>query len=181
MMQDAGCSEGEAMSDTSMTAQSALPPPLVERVSGAVALLGGLLSLCVAVLVIVSVIGRRFFHSPINGDFELVQMATAVSVFSFLPYCQARRGNIVVDTFMNWLPARGIELLDAFWDVVYAGMMALLAACLTTGVIEHFRSGQTTMLLQLIVWPALALCAIFAWMLVAVALATAVMQIRGRT
>ena len=41
---------------------------------------------------------------PINGDFELVQMATAIAVFSFLPYCQARRGNIVVDTFTSWLP-----------------------------------------------------------------------------
>ena len=32
-------------------------------------------------------------------------MATAIAVFSFLPYCQARRGNIVVDTFTTWLPA----------------------------------------------------------------------------
>ena len=44
--------------------------------------------------------------------------------------------------------------------VVYAGMMGLLTACLVTGVIEHYRSGQTTMLLQLIVWPALGFCAV---------------------
>ena len=50
---------------------------------GLVALLGGLLSLGIAGLVVVSVIGRRFFNAPVNGDFELVQMATAIAVFSF--------------------------------------------------------------------------------------------------
>jgi hypothetical protein len=78
------------------------------------------------------------------------------------------------------LPRRALDFVDAFWDVVYAIMMGVLAACLTIGVIEHFRSGQTTMLLQLIVWPALAICAVFAWMLVLVALATATNLIRGR-
>jgi len=167
------------MASTTTAGQSGQRLPLVERVSGSIAILGGLLSIAVAVLVVSSVIGRRFFDAPINGDFELVQMATAVSVFSFLPYCQARRGNIVVDTFLNWLPRRALDFVDAFWDVVYAIMMGVLAACLTIGVIEHFRSGQTTMLLQLIVWPALAICAVFAWMLVLVALATATNLIRG--
>jgi TRAP-type C4-dicarboxylate transport system permease small subunit len=168
------------MSDTSMTAQPARAPSHAERVSGVIAILGGLLSIAVAILVVASVIGRRFFNAPINGDFELVQMGTAISVFSFLPYCQARRGNIVVDTFLTWLPRRAIDCVDAFWDLVYAGMMGLLAACLFTGALEHYRSGQTTMLLQIIVWPALALCAILLCVLVWVALASAFGLLRGR-
>lgn len=157
-----------------------LRPPLIERVSGAIAVLGGLLSLCVALLVVASVLGRWLFRSPIDGDFELVQMATAIAVFSFLPYCQARRGNIVVDTFTSWLPARTNAAIDAFWDVVYAGTAVLLAVCLATGAIEHYRSGQTTMLLQLIYWPAIALCAALALLLTMVALTTAARLIRGR-
>ena len=31
-------------------------------------------------------------------------MATAIAVFAYLPYTQARRGNIMVDTFTSWLP-----------------------------------------------------------------------------
>src|SRR5262245_61354783 len=81
-------------------------PPLIERLAGAVAVLGGLLLLAMAGLVVVSVIGRRFFNAPVNGDFELVSMGAAIAVFTFLPYTQARRGNILVDTFTNWLPAR---------------------------------------------------------------------------
>jgi hypothetical protein len=33
-------------------------------------------------------------------------MATAIAIFAFLPYRQARRGNIVVDTFTSGLPER---------------------------------------------------------------------------
>ena len=178
------------MSDANVTAQDAQRPPLIERLSGAIALFGGLLLFCVAALVVVSVVGRWLsgtalastfpWLGPVNGDFEMVQMATAVAVFSFLPYCQARRGNIVVDTFTSGLPARANACIDAFWDVVYAGMMGLLTACLLTGVIEHYRSGQTTMLLQLIVWPALAFCAVLCGLLTCTALVTAAMRIWGR-
>jgi hypothetical protein len=178
------------MSDANVTARRELRPPLIERLTGTVALLGGLLLFGVATLVVVSVLGRWLsgtvlaasfpWLGPVNGDFEMVQMASAIAVFSFLPYCQARRGNIVVDTFTSRLPARANACIDAFWDVVYAGMMGLLTACLTAGVLEHYRSGQTTMLLQLIVWPALAICTVLSLVLACVALATAAMRIRGR-
>lgn len=169
------------MADAGTSAPGGSHPPFIERLSGAIAMAGGLLSLCTAVLVVVSVTGRKFFNAPVNGDFEMVQMATAVAIFSFLPYCQARRGNIVVDTFMNWLPRRAIAIVDAIWDVVYAGMMGLIGVCMWAGVLEHYRSGQTTMLLQIIVWPALALCATLALLLACVALVTATGLIRGRT
>ena len=154
--------------------------PVIDRLAGSIALLGGLLSLCIAMLVVVSVIGRKFFNAPINGDFELVQMATAISIFSFLPYCQIRRGIILVDTFTGWLPTRANNVIDAFWDLVYAGMMGLITACLFTGVLEHFRSKQTTMLLQITIWPALAICAALSLLLTVVALTTAVRLARGR-
>ena len=154
---------------------------LIERLTGGIALLGGLLSLSTALLVVISVIGRKFFDSPINGDFELVQMATAIAIFSFLPYCQIRRGNILVDTFTTWLPPRANACIDAFWDMVYAGMMGVITVCLFTGVLEHYRSRQTTMLLQLIVWPALAICAALSLLLTFVALTTAVRLVRGRS
>ncbi len=169
------------MSDAGTALPGDVRPPLVERLSGFIALLGGLLSLGIAGLVVVSVIGRRFYNSPVSGDFELVQMGTAIAVFSFLAYCQARRGNIVVDTFMTWLPRRALDYVDAVWDIIYAGMMGLIAYCMTFGVIEHYRSGQTTMLLQIIVWPALAICTALAAFVALVALATAAQLIlKGR-
>jgi TRAP-type C4-dicarboxylate transport system permease small subunit len=168
------------MSDAGVPAQREPHTTLIERLSGAVAVTGGALSLAVALLVVVSVVGRRFFNAPIPGDFELVQMATAIAVFSFLPYCQARRGNIVVDTFTNRLPPRVNAVIDAFWDLVYAGMMGLMTACLAVGTLDHIRNGQTTMVLQFPIWPAIAVCTGLALLLTVVALATAGLLLRGR-
>lgn len=167
---------------------------LSARLSGVIAVLGGLLALATALLVVASVLGRWLAGmpwaervaaalgltlGPINGDFELVQMATAIAVFAFLPYTQARRANIVVDTFTGRLPRRANAWIDAFWDLVYAGTMGVLTAALVVGTIEHFRSGQTTMLLQLIVWPAIAISTVLLALLTLVALATAVKLLRG--
>ena len=153
--------------------QSAAQIPFIERLAGWIAVLGGLLLLAMAGLVVVSVIGRRFFNSPVNGDFELVSMGAAIAVFTFLPYTQARRGNILVDTFTTWLPVRTNQLIDAFWDLVYAATMGFLAVCLIDGAFEHYRSGQTTMLLQIIIWPAIAICTLLTVLLSCAALTTA--------
>jgi TRAP-type C4-dicarboxylate transport system permease small subunit len=168
------------MSDAGVPAQREPHTTLIERLSGAVAVTGGALSLAVALLVVVSVVGRRFLNAPIPGDFELVQMATAIAVFSFLPYCQARRGNIVVDSFTTRLPPRVNAVIDAFWDLVYAGMMGLMTACLAVGTLDHIRNGQTTMVLQFPIWPAIAVCTGLALLLTVVALATAGLLLRGR-
>lgn len=140
--------------------------PLVDRLIGWIAIGGGLLALGVALLVTVSVLGRWVLGKPIEGDFEFVKMATAIAVFSFLPYTQIQRGNIMVDTFTTRLSARGRAALDAVWDLTYAGVAALMAHGLFTGAGEAFRSRESTMQLQILIWPAIGLCALLATVLV---------------
>lgn len=149
------------------------------RVTGAVAVAGGLLALAVALLVTVSVLGRWLFLKPIEGDFELVKMATAVGVFAYLPFTQIRRGNIFVDTFTGWLPARVNAVIDGVWDIVFAAVMAVCAAGLAEGTWEAIRSGETTMQLQLSVWPALAVSTVLCALLTVTALFTAIRQLKG--
>ena len=166
-------------------------PPLVEKLSAVVAVLGGLVSLGTALIVVASVFGRWFKSSsfaslapwigPIDGDFEYVKMGTAIAVFAFLPYAQALRSNIVVDTFTNKLSQTTVNRMDAFWDVVYALMMGILTACMVVGTRDFIKSGETTMMLQLIVWPAIAICTALTGLLTIVALVTAAKIARGQS
>lgn len=168
------------MASNADTGPAAPPPGALDRVVAGLAIAGGALALGVAFLVTVSVARRWLGFQPIPGDFEFVQMATAVSVFAFLPYCQLRRGNIAVDTFTSWLPARGNAFIDALWDLVYAAMMALLAWCLFNGAGDMYRNGTTTMVLGLAVWPAVATCMVLAAALAITSCATAWRLVRGR-
>jgi TRAP-type C4-dicarboxylate transport system permease small subunit len=155
-------------------------PPVIERLTGFIAILGGALALAAAVLVTASVLLRWLLSAPIDGDFEYVKMATAVAVFAYLPYTQARRGNIMVDTFTGWLPARASRLLDAVWDITYAGLMGYIAYCMTYGSLGMYRSGETTMVLQLALWPSVAICTALALLVAFTALLTAVQLVKHR-
>lgn len=131
----------------------------IARISEALGITGGIVSIALAALVTISVLGRWTRDSGVPGDFEFVQMGTAVSVFFFLVACQARRGNIVVDTFTGFLPERARNRLDALWDIVYGLVVAFLAYCLFLGAGEAITTGFSTMVLQLPQWPALMLSA----------------------
>ena len=138
------------------------------------AIAGGLLMLAVAATVTVNVLLRWLFNSAVSGDIELVQIGTAVAIFAFLPLCQSRRGNIVVDTFTTGLPARVRNALDALWDLVYVAMALIIAWRLGVGAWDTVRSNTVSMMLGLPTGWAIAACAAMAAFLASVAIATAV-------
>jgi TRAP-type C4-dicarboxylate transport system permease small subunit len=170
------------MNETGAVAPRELPraPRILETIAKALALVGGVVAIAVAVIVATSILGRWLFSAPIPGDFELVQMGTAVAVFAFLPYCQIVRGNIVVDTFTAHLPARLRGRMDALWDGVFAAAMALVAACLTRGTLDTFSSQEVSMVLRIPVWPGVAFGALSSAFLAVVSVASAYSLLRGR-
>jgi TRAP-type C4-dicarboxylate transport system permease small subunit len=157
-------------------------PSGFDRAVAIVALIGGVLLVALATMVVVSVTLRSDLvgSAGVPGDFELVQMATAVAAFCFLPYCQLRRGNIFVDTFTLKLPRRWQRGIDALWDVVYAFAMALIAWRLGVGAGAAFASGENTMVLQLPSYLPIGLCAALAALVSLTAIITAARLLRVR-
>jgi TRAP-type C4-dicarboxylate transport system permease small subunit len=144
------------------------------------AITGGMLMIAVAVMVTVSVTMRWLINESVPGDIELVQIGTALAIFSFLPICQARRGNIMVDTFTLRLPRRLQLMLDALWDLAYAGITAIIAWRLGVGAWDTIRSNTVSMMLGLPTGWAIAACAVMAAFLSIVAIATALRLSKGR-
>lgn len=157
--------EGEGSGDPHEGPLVALTRPL--------AIAGGLLMLATALMVVVSVTMRWLTSYSIPGDIELVQIATALSVFSFLPLCQAHRGNIMVDTFTTRLPLRVRNALDALWDLVYAFMAGVIAWRLSLGAYDTIRSQTVSMMLGLPIGWAIGACMLMAALLAFVAVGTA--------
>jgi TRAP-type C4-dicarboxylate transport system permease small subunit len=130
-------------------------------VSRAVALAGGCLLAVMAAMTAVSVTGRSFFRAPIPGDFELVEIGLSVAIFSFLPYCQMARANVLVDFFMERAPARAKAFFDAAGGLLYLAIAALLLWRHSLGGIDMYRVGETSMILGVPRWwsfPAAVLC-----------------------
>ena len=136
-------------------------------------MLGGLLTLAIAVLVTASVAGRNLLDEGVPGDFEYVQMGTALAVFASLPLCQLHGSNIVVDTFSTYWPPGLRAAVDALWDLAYAGIMALLAYCLVRGALDTKANGTASMVMGIPIWPAVLACAVLCGFLSLVCLVTA--------
>lgn len=153
---------------------------LLGTVAQNLALAGGIVILAAAFLVCASVAMRWATSNSIPGDFELVQIAVAISAFAFLPFCQVRRGNIAVGTFTAALPERVRALLDAAWDLIYGLTAVFIAWRLAVGASETIANRTTTMVSGLPIGWAIAATAAMAVLLAVAALATALQLARSR-
>jgi TRAP-type C4-dicarboxylate transport system permease small subunit len=143
------------------------------------AVAGGLVVMGIALFVTASVALRWTTGFGIRGDFELVQIATAVSIFAFMPFCQWRRGNIFVDTFTKWMPEPMSRVIDALWDLVYAGLCGLIAWRLVVGAFESQASGTSSMVLALPQWPAILVASVLMGLLAITAAVSAARMARS--
>jgi len=113
---------------------------------------GGSVLVAMLGLSVVSVVGRKFFDSPVQGDFELVQLGCAVCVACFLPWCQIEKGHVIVDFFTMKLSPRASARLDAIGALLLALCAALLAWRLALGTVSVWTNQETTMILGAPIW-----------------------------
>ncbi len=125
---------------------------MLRRLAGAFATAGGVV-LCFAVLLVVaSVAGRALFAMPVPGDFELVAIATGVSIFLFLPHCYVERGNVTVDILADHLPAAAARVLDTVAAVLFALVAAIFAWRMTLGLVDVYSYRDITMIVGVPLW-----------------------------
>lgn len=105
----------------------------------------------------VSLIGRNTIGVTLVGDYELTAVAAGAAVALFLPWCQVRRENIIVDFFTARMSEQVNARLDRFGSLVLAAVMLLLAWRTTVGGISAFNANSSTMMLGFPEWIVYAL------------------------
>ncbi len=125
---------------------------VLELGSTALALAGGLVLTGIMLMSIVSIAGRWLLSRPVPGDFELVEIGSGLAIFLFLPACQLRGANVIVDFFTSGTGRRGRSWLDAFGACLYTLVAALLAWRLIFGGVDYVSYGERTMVLGLPLW-----------------------------
>jgi TRAP-type C4-dicarboxylate transport system permease small subunit len=143
------------------------------------ALAGGVILAALTLMVMVSV-GGRALGRPIQGDFELVQVGAAVAIAFFLPYCQWRRANIIVDFFTTRTSPRVQALLDAFGAALYALVLGIIAWRSTAGAVAIKAANETTMIMGVPLWYGYALMAPAFVLAAVVGVYTAIASVRAR-
>jgi TRAP-type C4-dicarboxylate transport system permease small subunit len=140
---------------------------ILENLAKACAILAGVLLTGITLMTCVSLIGRNTTGWTIVGDFELSGSAAGAAIALFMPWCQVRRANIIVDFFTAKASAATNRRLDRLGAFVLALCMALLAWRSGIGGVNAWNSGAGSMMLGFPEWivyammvPPLALTAV---------------------
>ena len=141
----------------------------LEALAKGCAILAGVLLTTITLMTCASVIGRNTTGWTIVGDFELSASAAGAAIALFLPWCQARRGNIIVDFFTARASAGTQAGLDRLGALCVAAVMALMTWRTGVGGLNAWKSQSGSMMLGFPEWivyafivPALALTAAIA-------------------
>ena len=113
---------------------------------------GGCVLIFIVIVNVFSIFGRVLFSSPLLGDFELVEMGCAIAIFSFLPFCHLKNGNVIVDFFSAKFPLYIQQLLDISSNFIFFLVSSLFTYRMIYGLIDMIKYKEQTMLLKLPVW-----------------------------
>lgn len=130
----------------------------LDRLSEAIAIFGGLVLTSIILLVVYAVIATKVGF-PLLGDTEIIELAAAVAVFSFMPYCQMQRGHVAVTAFTSWLPASLRHRLDVLAHALMTFAIGVLCWRLFVGGMDALDRGRMSMFLQIPIWWAYAVIA----------------------
>ena len=121
-------------------------------ISRQLALAGGVIMILLALMTVASIIGRAFLGVTVEGDYELVEMGLAISIFLFLTECQLNKGHVIVDFFTLNLAKRKIYFLDATGNLLFTIIAGTLTWQMYLGGLDMFEYIEQTMILELPVW-----------------------------
>jgi TRAP-type C4-dicarboxylate transport system permease small subunit len=125
---------------------------LLETLAKLCAIAAGVLLTGITLMTCVSVIGRNTTGWTLVGDFELSGSAAGAAIALFLPWCQVRRGNIIVDFFTNKASQGTQDRLDRLGALLLALVMALMAWRSAVGGLNAWKSQAGSMMLGFPEW-----------------------------
>jgi TRAP-type C4-dicarboxylate transport system permease small subunit len=99
-----------------------------------------------------SLIGRNFFDSALIGDFELTGVGAGAAIALFMPLCQLKRENIIVDFFTAKCSEGVNHGLDRMGDFLMAVIFGLLSWRCGLGAINAKETMGASMLLGFPDW-----------------------------
>jgi TRAP-type C4-dicarboxylate transport system permease small subunit len=120
---------------------------ILESLAKLCAILAGVLMTLITLLTCASIVGRELVSKTVPGDFELVGLATGAAIALFMPLCQLRRGNIVVDFFTAKAPRKVNAVLDRLAALLLGLCFVLLAWRCGLGGLNAVQTNSSTMLL----------------------------------
>jgi TRAP-type C4-dicarboxylate transport system permease small subunit len=124
----------------------------LDRACKALAVASGVTLTAMAFMSLWSIAGRALFDKPVVGDYELVQMFSAIAVAMSLPYAHWIGGHVIVDFFTAKAPVKTNAVMDLVANVIMAVFSLAIAWRLALGMWDLRANFDASMLLGIPTW-----------------------------
>ena len=151
----------------------------VQKLCVVFAVLGGLLLLAIALMTVVSIVGRFFINTPVHGDFEYTKQGMGIVVASFIPYCILNGGNLIVDFFTSKASEKTQRVLDTLGAIATGLGLLVFAWQASVAIPDVMESNEVSGNVNLPVWWIYAGMAPSLWLAVLAAVALTVKTWQG--
>ena len=108
----------------------------------------------------------RFFGKPLIGSYDLVKIASVITIACALPYTTAVKGHVAVEYFFHKLSHRGRIVVDTMSRILIMTLFCILCMQSYKYGLSLYRSGEVSATMQIpMFWVPLVLafsCAVVA-------------------
>lgn len=128
---------------------------MVHALARYTAIAGGVVLAVVAVVTLVSVVGRALIPiglGPVSGDYEIVSAGVLFTVYTFLPWTHLTRGHAIVAIVTDRFPPRINAIIEFVTDMLMLVLAVFLAWRHWAGMIDKQQYMETTFILRLPIW-----------------------------
>ena len=102
---------------------------------------------------IAQVLGRQLFDRPVAGYIDFVELSMATFAFMGIAYCQRVGGHVRMDLFVNLAKGRLHWSLELFNTLLPLALIGVLIYYGWDHFLRAYDSGDSTIDIQLPVWP----------------------------
>ena len=125
---------------------------ILEPLAKLCAIIAGVLLTGITLMTCASLIGRNTTGDSLVGAFELTGVAAGAAIALFMPLCQLRRGNIIVDFFTTNMSHSVNDKLDRFGTLMLVLLFGLLAWRTTLGGLNVYAANSETQIMGFPEW-----------------------------
>lgn len=161
------------------------------------AISGGVTLIIAAVITVISVVKRALGAESISGDYELIELATGIAIFAFLPWGHMTGSHVRVDVLAARFGQRVFRGLGTVSDGLVMLISGVVLWRLYLGFAEKFPYGsekfrdvmsmgskpyfpETTYELQIPIWLPYGFCLIGAALFFAVSIVRFLADLKGK-
>lgn len=116
----------------------------VEKAAGFLSDIAGWAVVAAMVIVVINVIGRKIFKSPIMGAFEYVSFLTSIAISFGIAYCAVTDGHIMIGVFTEKLKERTQRVISIITNLIALAFLVLCTVRIVMYAGGLFSKGEVS-------------------------------------